>query len=177
MQFSSDDAGAGILPAPLARLHSAIRRLALVCAAAGGVVLLGMALMTTASVISRAVANQPIYGIFELVELFTGIAVLSFFPYTHITRGNVVAEFFTQSAPERIRHALEFLADLTFLAIACFACWRVAVGFHESLDSLDRSFVLNMPEWVFYGPATVWMVLLVIVSVAAAVLSGWRLAR
>jgi TRAP-type C4-dicarboxylate transport system permease small subunit len=177
MQFNQTDAGASILPAPIYRIYRAIERLALICAAVGGVVLLVMALVTTASVITRTVANQPIFGIFELVELFTGIAVLSFFPYTHITRGNVVAEFFTQSAPEGLRCLLEFLADLTFLGIACFACWRVIVGFIESLYSLDRSFVLNMPEWVLYGPAAVWLCLLVIASAATALLSGWRLWR
>ena len=109
------------MPAPLSGAYRFILRLARVCAVLGGIVLLAMACMTTVSVISRAVANTPIFGIFELVELFTGIAVLSFFPYTHITRGNVVAEFFTNGAPAPVRHGLEFLADLTFLAIACFA--------------------------------------------------------
>lgn len=163
------------MPAALSRAYRIILRLALICAVAGGVVLLLMACMTTVSVISRAVMNKPLYGIFELVELFTGIAVLSFFPYTHITRGNVVAELFTQSAPDLVRHGLEFLADLTFLAIAAFTFWRVFVGFLESLESLNRSFVLNLPEWVFYGPAAVWMLLLVVVSIAAATLSGWGL--
>lgn len=175
MQFNSTETGAGAMPAPLSGAYRFILRLARVCAVLGGIVLLAMACMTTVSVISRAVANTPIFGIFELVELFTGIAVLSFFPYTHITRGNVVAEFFTNGAPAPVRHALEFIADLTFLGIACFALWRVYAGFVESLDSLSRSFVLNMPEWVFYGPAAVWMVLLVIASAAAAVLSAWRL--
>ncbi len=175
MQFNSTDFGAGTLPAPLRRAYRFLLRLSLICAVAGGVVLLAMACMTTFSVITRAVINKPIFGIFELVELMTGIAVLSFFPYTHITRGNVVAEFFTQSAPDMVRHGLEFLADLTFLAIACFALWRVHAGFVESLDSLNRSFVLSLPEWVFYGPALIWMVLLVITSVAAAFLSAWRL--
>jgi TRAP-type C4-dicarboxylate transport system permease small subunit len=154
-----------------------IERIATICAVIGGFVLLGMALLTCFSVASRLALNQPIRGIFELVELFTGIAVLSFFPYTHVTRGNVVAEFFTQWLPLRGRAVLELLADIAFLGVAIFAFWRVSTGFVQSIDSIGGSFVLNLPDWVFYGPAAFWMLLLVIVSVAVMVRSAGALLK
>jgi TRAP-type C4-dicarboxylate transport system permease small subunit len=174
MRLDDADHGAGPAPAPPGPAFRLVERVARACAVAGGLVLLGMALMTCVSVLTRLFAGRPIFGIFELVELFTGIAVLSFFPYTHVTRGNVVAEFFTQKLPPRLRALLELVADAGFLGIAAFAFWRVAAGLEESLGSLNRSFVLNLPEWVFYGPATLWLALLVVVSVAVLLRTAGR---
>ena len=168
MHVHNDTTEAGASPAPLFPAFGLVERLARYGAIIGGAVLLLMALVTCASVVSRLTVGRPFLGIFEMVELFTGIAVLSFFPYTHITRGNVMAEFFTQSAPRAVRAALDLIADLAFVAIAAFLFWRVGAGFLESLHSLDRSFVLNLPEWVFYGPAVLWLFLLLVVAVAIA---------
>ncbi len=177
MRLDDANNGAGPAPAPPGAAFRTVETIARACAVAGGLVLLGMALMTCVSVLTRLFAGRPIFGIFELVELFTGIAVLSFFPYTHVTRGNVVAEFFTQRLRPRLRALLELVADIGFLAIAAFAFWRVSAGFVESLHSLNRSFVLNMPEWVFYGPAAAWLGLLVVVSVAVMLRSAHRVLR
>lgn len=156
------------MPAPLSPAYGLVERLARYAAVLGGGVLLLMAVITCASVISRLTVGRPFLGIFEMVELFTGIAVLSFFPYTHITRGNVMAEFFTQKAPRFLRDILDMIADIAFLAIAGFLFWRVGAGFLESLHSLDRTFVLNLPEWAFYGPAALWLLLLVVAAIAMA---------
>lgn len=172
MKLDDPTSGAGGSPALEGRAFSLVRRGATVCAALGGFVLLGMALLTCFSVVSRMFINRPVPGMFELVELFTGIAVLSFFPYTHVMRGNVTAEFFTTRAPQRLNDLLDLVADLVFLAIAAFLFWRVGVGFIESLTSRDRTFVLNMPEWVFYGPAAFWLLLLLIVTLAVAAVSA-----
>lgn len=172
MRIGADDGQAGPHDRQRTGLARALYATARAGAVVGGFVLLGVAAITFASVLGRLFFGRPIYGNYELVELMTGIAVLSFFPYTHVERGNVAAEFFTQRAPAALKRLLETLADLAFLAIAAFLFWRVAVGFVEALGSQNRSFVLNLPEWVFYGPATVWLGLLVLVIAGLLVASA-----
>jgi len=168
MHSVHDHSGAGDTLAPRFPAYNLVNRLARYSAVIGGIVLLLMSATTCASVISRLLVGRPFLGIFEMVELFTGIAVMSFFPYTHIVRGNVMAEFFTQNAPQWLRRTLDLVADLVFVAIAAFLFWRVTAGFLESLHSPDRTFVLNLPESVYYGPAALWLFLLLVVSIAVA---------
>ena len=51
-----------------------------VCAGVGGLVLVGMALLTVVSVIGRAFFNSPILGDVELVQLGTAVCVALFLP-------------------------------------------------------------------------------------------------
>ena len=51
-------------------------------AAIGALVLLGIACITTVSVIGRAFFSSPIMGDVELVQLGNAVVVASFLPYT-----------------------------------------------------------------------------------------------
>ena len=168
MKIEHNPPGAGDKPASSFIAVSIIERIARAGAIIGGTILLGMALIVCASVISRLTFGQPFLGIFEIVEILTGIAILSFFPYTQVMRGNVTAEFFTQRLSRRTRDMLDLCADLAFLAMTGFLFWRVSLGFIESTTSLNRTFILSLPEWLFYGPAALWLLLLVFAALAIA---------
>ena len=79
----------------------------------GGLVLLGMMIMTVVSVTRRTLFGAPIPGDFEMVELGSAIAVFCFLPWCQITGGNVLVDFFTMKSGPRTNHLLEALGDLT----------------------------------------------------------------
>ena len=80
-------------PAPQVPGHhigAHLERLAALVAIAGGLLMLGVVLMTVISVLGRYLFNAPIPGDYEITELACGIAVFAFFPYCHARSGNIV---------------------------------------------------------------------------------------
>ena len=77
---------------------SLARRLIEWWALAGGVVLFGVAVMTTWSAASGWLLGKPMPGDFELTEIFVAVAVFAFLPYCQQTDANVTADLFTAGA-------------------------------------------------------------------------------
>ena len=106
-------------PAPYSAGHdigARLERLARWVAIAGGMLLIGVVLMTVISVLGRYLFNAPIPGDYELTELACGIAVFAFFPYCHARNGNIVVEFFTGGLPTRHKTALGTVHNIAFYA-------------------------------------------------------------
>jgi TRAP-type C4-dicarboxylate transport system permease small subunit len=132
---------------PALRVDPLLRRWCRILAAAGGLVLTAVTLVTVASVISRALFNKPIPGDFELVELGVGIAVSFFLPYCQIQDGNVIVDIFTAKAPEWLTRILSALGDLLLLIIAAVICWRMVYGCLDYMEYNEVTMVLRIPLW------------------------------
>lgn len=146
----------------------------------GGLVLIAMALVTVYSIIGRALPKglpllgwwRSIRGNFELVELATAIAIFSFLPWTHLTRGNVLVDFFTMKAGPRVKAGFALFANLLFAVIAGLFAWRMVVGTQGMLNATYKqtTMLLRVPVLWGYLPATVFMCFLALVTVY----SVWR---
>ena len=99
-----------------------------VCAGIGGLVLVGMAMLTVVSVIGRAFFNAPILGDVELVQLGTAVCVALFLPYTQMRGGNIIVDVFTQSASPRTQRWLDGLGTFFYTLVMALIAWRVYVG-------------------------------------------------
>ena len=86
-------------PLPDDAIGAGLERLSRGFALAGGVLLIGVMVMTVISVFGRYLLNAPIPGDYEITELACGVAVFAFFPYCHTRNGNIVVEFFTERMP------------------------------------------------------------------------------
>lgn len=125
-------------------------RLAALCrgfAVIGGLVLLGMMLMTVVSVTRRTLFGAPIPGDFEMVELGSAIAVFCFLPWCQITGGNVLVDFFTMRSGARTNHLLEALGDLVYLLVGALILWRMVPGAMEFHAYGEQTMVLRIPIW------------------------------
>ncbi|WP_347312689.1 TRAP transporter small permease [Defluviimonas sp. SAOS-178_SWC] len=131
-------------PVPLPGWIAALCR---VFAGIGGVVLVGMMLMTVVSVTKRTLFGAPISGDFELVEIGSAIAIFCFLPWCHSVGGNVLVDFFTMKANPRMNNALEALGDLLYLAIAALLMWRLIHGGIDMQAYGEQSMVLRIPVW------------------------------
>lgn len=130
-----------------------LERLASAFAVAGGLVLLAIVGLTVVSVAGRALFNAPIVGDFEAVGLGCGIAVFAFFPYCHLTGGNVAVDLFIARLGRRTRAALKLVQDLVFAAVAGLITWRLAVGGLDLHDTGETSMILQIPAWWGFPPA------------------------
>ena len=121
-------------------------------AVASGLVLTAMAFMSILSIAGRTFFSQPILGDYELVQMFSAIAVSLSLPYTHWVKGHVIVDFFTLHAPARLNLFLDALANLLMAMLAGLVTWRMWLGLFEFRESMDASMMLELPVWWTYVP-------------------------
>ena len=130
---------------------SGLERLARGVALGGGMLLVAVVGMTVASVAGRYLFGVPIPGDYELTELACGIAVFAFFPYCHMTQGNVVVDFFTSRLSARYRAALDGLHSIAFTLMAGLVTSRLFVGAMRKLDDGETTLFLEIPiHWAYF---------------------------
>ena len=127
-----------------------VERLCDASAAIGALVLLGIACMTTVSVIGRAFFSHPILGDVELVQLGGAVVVASFLPYTQYRRANIIVDFFTTGASVRTQYRMDTLGILLYTLVVALVFWRVAVGGIDIHAAGERSMLMDLPLWIPY---------------------------
>jgi len=153
-----------------------VRRLIEWWALAGGVVLLGIAVMTTWSAASGWLLGRPLPGDFELTEVLVAIAVFAFLPYCQQTDANVTADLFTARAGPRALAAFRLLGTLLALAVALLLTWRTWAGLLDYRKYVETTAILKIPIWWAYVPALASLVLLV-VACLIVLKDEWRALR
>ena len=133
-------------------IEARLERLARIVAIAGGMLLIGVVLMTVISVLGRYLFNAPIPGDYELTELACGIAVFAFFPYCHVRGGNIVVEFFTGRLPTHHKTALGTVHNIAFTLAAGLITWRLFVGGMHKLEDGETTLFLGIPiHWAYFA--------------------------
>jgi TRAP-type C4-dicarboxylate transport system permease small subunit len=154
-----------------------LRRVIEFWALAGGIILLGVALMTAWSAGTGWVLGRPLPGDFELTEIFVAVAIFAFLPYCQLTDANVTADLFTARAGPRTLAALSVLAALLALGIAILLTWRTWAGLIDYRKYVETTAILKIPIWTAYVPALVSLGLLVLACVLSLLESGRALRR
>lgn len=131
----------------------------------GGILLSGMALLTTISVGGRWLFSEPIRGDFELVAIGTGIGIFAFLPYCQLTRGNVVVDFFMNPSPVRVRTFADTVGGILYLVIAAILTWRLYLGGWDMYAYNELSMTINFPRWTSFPIAFLLLCFLVVVIV------------
>lgn len=150
-----------------------LRRFIEYWALAGGIILLGVALMTAWSAGTGWVLGKPLPGDFELTEIFVAVAIFAFLPYCQLTDANVTADLFTARAGPRALAALGVFAALLALGIAILLTWRTWAGLIDYRKYVETTAILKIPVWTAYVPAlaSLWLLILAcLISLA----SSWR---
>lgn len=120
-------------------------------AAVGAVLLLAIAFMTVISVIGRAFFMHPILGDVELVQISGAVVVASFLPYTQYRQANIIVDFFTTRASQRIQHGMDRLGVVFYTGVMSLVLWRVAVGGMDIYTSGERTMLMDLPLWWPYA--------------------------
>jgi TRAP-type C4-dicarboxylate transport system permease small subunit len=129
-----------------------IARLATGFALAGGLVLLAVALMVSASVLLRWLAGVPIKGDIELVQVGGGLAVLGFLAYGTLMRANIFVDSFTGWLPARVNQAIDGFWNLVWGVVALVLAERMGIGAIEALRSHTTTIgLLAVPLWWAIG--------------------------
>jgi TRAP-type C4-dicarboxylate transport system permease small subunit len=142
----------------------------------GGVLLLGIALMTTWSAFSATVFDKPMQGDVEMVEMWTAVSVFMFLPYCQLTGANVTADIFTSGAGPRTVALLSLLSAVIALAFSVLLLWRMYLGFLDYRKYVETTTILHVPIWWAYIPALISLVLLALASLITVrdAVSDWK---
>lgn len=127
-----------------------LETLAKACAVLAGVLLTGITLMTCVSLIGRNTTGWTIVGDFELSGSAAGAAIALFMPWCQVRRANIIVDFFTAKASERITLALDRLGALILAVCMGLLAWRSAIGGVNAWTSGSGSMMLGFPDWIVY---------------------------
>jgi TRAP-type C4-dicarboxylate transport system permease small subunit len=144
-----------------------------VFAGAGGVVLVGITIMSALSITGRTLFSKPITGDFELVQLACAVCVAAFLPYAQLQRSNIIVDFFTVNASKKTRSRLDAFGALMVGLVTGLVGWRTAVGATVVYANGETSMLMGVPIWISYAMMAPGFMLTALVSVHAA-WEHWR---
>jgi TRAP-type C4-dicarboxylate transport system permease small subunit len=156
---------AGKLARPTDPVGRALYGIAKALAIFGGVLACAMAAIVTISVTGRYLFGWPIPGDYDVVGILCGNAVFAFLPYCQLIRGNVVVDFFTTRAPDRIKSLLDAFGTLLFLVIAVIFSWRLYYGAVDFYRYSEVIAAFNFYRWTTI-PFNIFCLLVLIVVIA-----------
>jgi TRAP-type C4-dicarboxylate transport system permease small subunit len=145
-----------------------LAKLCHIFAAAGGVVLIAITIMSASSILGRALFSKAITGDFELVQLACAVCVAAFLPYAQQQRSNIIVDFFTVNASRKIRGRLDAIGALAVALVTALVGWRTAVGATVVYANGETSMLMGVPIWISYAMMAPGFMLTAVVSVHAA---------
>lgn len=134
----------------------------------GGALLVVITGMSVASIVGRTVLGRPVPGDFELVQVGCAAAIAAFLPYCQLQRGNIIVDFFTTRAPQRVQGALDAFGALLLAAVMALLAWRAAAGMLTMKAAGEVSMIVGFPLWVGYAAIVPSLALAALVGLATA---------
>jgi len=119
-----------------------------VTAMAGGLVFVGLVVMSLTSIVGRKLFAWPVPGDVELLQMCAAFASSAFFAYCHLVRGDVKVDFFTHRLAPRKVAGLDAAGSLLVGLFGSLIAWRTAVGALAVREVGETSAVLGWPVWV-----------------------------
>lgn len=172
------DSDPDVEPAPRTRGPTGrlIERLCEWVAFAGGIALVGIALMSAVSIVGRAAFATPIQGDYELVQMGCAIFIASCLPAAQIGGANIIVDFFTTRASPATQARLDAIGALVLGVVMAIVSWRTGAGLVDIRVSGQTSTILGLPTWYTY---VAMMPGLVLASVAGfyCAFEQWRRSR
>jgi TRAP-type C4-dicarboxylate transport system permease small subunit len=146
-----DKAAVGSAPAGAIEFGPHGRRLLAACkvvAILGGLVFVGLVVMSIVSIVGRKVASAPIPGDVELLQLCSAFAAAAFFAYCHLVGGDVKVDFFTHRLAPRNIARLDALGSFLVGAFGALIAWRSAASALSIKEVGETSAILGWPVWI-----------------------------
>lgn len=129
-------------------------------ALAGGILTLGLALMTAASAVSNIVTGRPFAADYELVKHIIAVAIFMFLPYCQITGSNVTVDIFTETMGEGKKMMMAAFSALFAIAFSLLLLVQMYGGLKSYMRYQEVTPVLKLPLWTAFPPILASLALL-----------------
>ncbi len=138
----------------------------------GGACALAVAGLTLASVLGRALWSQPLPGDVELSQFGIALAITLCLPWCQLQRGNIIVDFFTQSAPVRVNAGLDRFGALLLAVMLGLLAWRAGVGALAVQQAGETTMILGLPMWWSYAVLSPGLALTALIGLMQALGRG-----
>lgn len=155
-------------PPPTNAFERLADRIAAALAVAGGLIMVALALLVTASVLGRWLLGREITGAFEVVQVGLAVAAFLFLPICQLRNQNIIVDSFTTHLSPRLRGGLDAFWALAYAGIALVLAWRLSIGASETIRSQMVTPMLRFPYGWGMAVGTVALCFLALVSVIVA---------
>lgn len=159
----------------------------------GGLVLMALVLMTTASIIGRTVnkmLHSPFFqekltglsqglidmgigeinGNYELLEAGVAFAIFSFLPICQYYGAHATVDVFTSFLPAGVNRWIMAFWEVVLAAVIVLIIWRLYEGMQRYLGNGETTLFLQFPVWWAYAASFASGVIASVVSVYCAVI-------
>ena len=142
----------------------ALEGLARLLGGAASAFLCAMMMVTVVDVVLRSLFSYPIFGTFDLVELFLVALIFLALPETFRREEHVVVDVIDHLAPARTVALLRVLAALLAVLLLGLMLWHSVAPARDTYVFGDRTLDLGLPRYIHWLP--------ILLGTAAAVLVG-----
>ena len=124
---------------------------------AGVIAMLAIALITTADVLLRWLANAPIHGLNEIVGMGMAVAVAATFPAGAAQRVNLTIDLLQHRVSDRVLAWLKVGGALLLLVFYALLAWRIGVYAQKLQDRAAETIFVQMPIAPFVWTVAVFV--------------------
>lgn len=149
------------------RPAAALDRLARLLAWAAAAFLAAMMMVTVIDVVLRSVFNTPVFGTFDLVELFLVAAIFLALPETFRREEHVLVDLVDHVAPAGAVRWLRLLAAGLAVVFLALMLWHAIPPAKDTYVFGDRTLDLEIPRFLHWIP--------ILLGLAAALLTALSL--
>ncbi len=132
-------------------LYYLLRWISMVFALVGGAAVLAVSLMTTVSIVGRALWSSPIAGDIEMTQFGIALALSLSLPWCQLQKSNIAIAFFTAKAPRTVARVLEAFGAIALGAMVTLLAWRTGAGAISAKETVGTSLILSLPMWIIYA--------------------------
>jgi TRAP-type C4-dicarboxylate transport system permease small subunit len=136
------------------RWHTLASRL---CGWLAGISLAAMMMVTVADVVLRAVANKPIRGTFEIVELLLACTFFFALPAAFLRDEHIVVDVVDGLAPRRVP-LLKRLSLAIAVALLAAMAWQGWISARDAVAFNDVTSDLGLPRLWYWIPVLAGMI-------------------
>jgi TRAP-type C4-dicarboxylate transport system permease small subunit len=120
-------------------------------AIAGGLVFVGLVVMSIVSITGRKLFAWPVPGDVEVLQMCAAFASSTFFAYCHLINGDVKVDFFTHNLAVRKVALMDTFGSLLMGLFGALLAWRTAAGAFNVKEVGETSAILGWPVWIPQG--------------------------
>ena len=143
------------------------------CGWLGGISLAAMMLVTVADVVLRAVANKPIRGTFEIVELLLACTFFLALPASFLRDEHIVVDIVDGVAPRRVP-LLKRIALAIAVALLAAMAWQGWISARDAVAFNDVTSDLALPRLWYWIPVLAGMIGACVAAAAMLLKGGGR---
>ncbi len=103
-------------------------------------------------------------GYEDFVRLVISAAALMFFPYCQRQKGHVVVDLFAEQFSVQTQNVIESITLILTIIIALFLAYWMTLGMISAYEDFASSPILGWPNWPFYIPGVVSLILWALVA-------------